>query len=136
MNYEQFINSAIELNDFEDIINFEPNKLNKKGEVYTVKIPAKEVLQTPYFLPIDNMDIKNIKEYMSGGKTKLIVDDYAEIKEGDLCLIYTLTGNVLIKEITQINDKTYYLADDIGSTLINKTDIKSISLIKALLFER
>lgn len=135
MNYEQFFKSAIDLNDLEDIINFEPNKLNKKGEVYTVKIPAKKVLQNPYIVPIDNTDIKNIKEYMSKGKAKLIVDDYTEIKEGDLCLINTLTGNVLIKEITQINDKTYYLADDIGSTLINKTDIKSISLIKALYFE-
>ena len=40
MDYEQFLNSAKDLNDFDDILNNDPKKLGIKGEVHTVKIPA------------------------------------------------------------------------------------------------
>ncbi len=85
MDYEQFLNSAKDLNDFDDILNNDPKKLG--------------------------------------------------IKEGDICLIETVTGERLLKKLQQLQKENYILNDDTGSTTINKKDIKSIAPINALYFK-
>ena len=74
-------------------------------------------------------DIKKL-----AGADQLLIDPNTEIKEGDLCLIKTLTGNELIRKITQINNKTYYLADDKTSEIYNVADLKHIHKVTKIVF--
>ena len=79
--------------------------------------------------------MKDIRDFVSGKKAMYVVDEFTDIKEGDICLIETVTGERLLKKLQQLQKENYILNDDTGSTTINKKDIKSIAPINALYFK-